>query len=58
MYNNIYIIYGGDNMNPCDEIAEILEKENIKYKKEELEKVVRYAEELYVGITKGSVTMK
>ena len=44
-------------MNPYNEIVEILEKENIKYKKEELEKVVKYAEDAYVNITKGSVTM-
>lgn len=44
-------------MNPYDEIVEILEKENIKYKKEELEKIVKYAETVYVDIKKGSVTM-
>lgn len=44
-------------MNPYNEIIEILEKENIKYKKEELEKVVKYAQDVYVNITKGSVTM-
>lgn len=44
-------------MNPYDEIAEILEKENIKYKKDELEKVVKYAQSIYINVTKGSVTM-
>ena len=44
-------------MNPYNEIVEILESENIKYKKEELEKVVKYAQDAYVNISKGSVTM-
>ena len=44
-------------MNAYEEIIEILEKENIKYKKEELEKIVKYAEEKYVDVNKGNATM-
>ena len=44
-------------MNVYEEIIEILEKENIKYKKEELEKIVKFAEEKYVDVNKGNATM-
>ena len=57
MYN-ICIINGGDvTLNTYEEVVEILENENIKYKKEELEKVVKYAKEMYDGKFKANIPM-
>jgi GTP pyrophosphokinase len=44
-------------MDTYSEIAEILENENIKYNKEDLKKVVEYAENSYVDKKKGNIDM-